>query len=333
MPLLPGPLCSEVVLLVSVSSLGQIVIFKNCFYSIGPSGQGAAEVDRRIGAERSAFVRLKRSLWGRREISTATKERIYQVIVRTILLYGCETWPLRAVDQRKLEVFDNDCLRYILRCRWTDRVPTITLRRRLNLRPLSPVLLQRRLRWFGHGARRQEGELIRDVLLPISLPNWWKRVGGQLKTWASTIKDDLAGPQEVGPRRWNHDWLAISCDLAQYQRTWAAMVRDAVLAQKEAGSTQPRWKPIQVKSSRDRSVCKKNCSNRVRTPVALLHSLSGKYPWERYEPPYPPSYGLNSTTTVLLEGWIWHWITQEGWYATKQINKQSLRWTHAKRPI
>ena len=22
-------------------------------------------------------------------------------------------------------------------------------------------------------------------------------------------------------------------------------------------------------------------------------------PWERYEPPYPPSYGLNSTTTIL----------------------------------
>ena len=36
------------------------------------------------------------------------------------------------------------------------------------------------------------------------------------------------------------------------------------------------------------------------TPVALLHSLSGKYPWEMYEPPYPPSYGLNSTVTVLL---------------------------------
>ena len=36
------------------------------------------------------------------------------------------------------------------------------------------------------------------------------------------------------------------------------------------------------------------------TPVALLRSLAGKYSWERYEPPYPPSYGLNSTTTVLL---------------------------------
>ena len=32
----------------------------------------------------------------------------------------------------------------------------------------------------------------------------------------------------------------------------------------------------------------------------LLRSLLGKYPWEQYEPLYPPSYGLNSTTTVFL---------------------------------
>ena len=24
------------------------------------------------------------------------------------------------------------------------------------------------------------------------------------------------------------------------------------------------------------------------------------------KPPYPPSYGLNSTTTVLLGKWLWH---------------------------
>lgn len=61
-----------------------------------------------------------------------------------------------------------------------------------------------------------------------------------MKTWASTIKDDLAllsGPQVVGLRRWNREWLAISCDLAQDRRALAAMVRDAVLAREEAGST------------------------------------------------------------------------------------------------
>ena len=40
--------------------------------------------------------------------------------------------------------------------------------------------------------------------------------------------------------------------------------------------------------------------------IALLRSLSGKYSWKRYELPYPPSYGLNSTTTVLLGEWLWH---------------------------
>ena len=47
----------------------------------------------------------------------------------------------------------------------------------------------------------------------------------------------------------------------------------------------------------------RNRSTRVRTPVALLRSLSGKYPWERYEPPYLPSYGLNSTTTEEVFSW------------------------------
>ena len=43
-----------------------------------------------------------------------------------------------------------------------------------------------------------------------------------------------------------------------------------------------------------------NRSKRVRTLVSQLISISDKYPW--YEPPYPPRYGLNSTTIVFLEG-------------------------------
>ena len=48
-------------------------------------------------------------------------------------------------------------------------------------------------------------------------------------------------------------------------------------------------------------MAKTNCSKRVRTPVVLLHSLSDKYPWKRYEPPYALSYELNSSTIGLLE--------------------------------
>ena len=34
--------------------------------------------------------------------------------------------------------------------------------------------------------------------------------------------------------------------------------------------------------------------------------FTGKYSWEMYEPPYPPSYGLNSDTTLLLGEWLYH---------------------------
>ena len=37
----------------------------------------------------------------------------------------------------------------------------------------------------------------------------------------------------------------------------------------------------------------------------FIHFLD-KYTWESYEHPYPPSYGLNKTTAVLLKGWLWH---------------------------
>ena len=46
----------------------------------------------------------------------------------------------------------------------------------------------------------------------------------------------------------------------------------------------------------------RNRYKRVRTPVVLLRSFSDE--WERYESPYPTSYALNSTTTVLLKGWL-----------------------------
>ena len=38
----------------------------------------------------------------------------------------------------------------------------------------------------------------------------------------------------------------------------------------------------------------------ARSRVSMLH----KYPWERYEYPYPLSYGLNSITTVFLGKWL-----------------------------
>ncbi len=116
-----------------------------------------------------------------------------------------------------LKVFDNDSILRIPRVRCRDCVPSVELRRRLCLTRIAALLVQRRLCWFGHVARRPEDELIKDLLLPTPLPTWPKQAGGQLKTWATTIKADLEpipGPRVFGHARWRPDWVKVSTELA-----------------------------------------------------------------------------------------------------------------------
>ncbi len=94
-----------------------------------------------------------------------------------ILLYGCETWPVRVADERMLEVVDNDSILRILRVRRKDCLPSAELCRRLHLTSIPALFVQRRLRWFGHGARRPDGELIKDLLLPTPPRTWRGRIG------------------------------------------------------------------------------------------------------------------------------------------------------------
>ncbi len=118
-------------------------------------------------------------------------------------------------------------------------MPSVELCRRLSLTSIPALLVQRRLRWFGHAARRPEGELIKELLLPTPPRTWRRRAGGQLKTWATTIKADLE-PGVFGHARWRKDWAKVFSELAQDRRAGSASVRDVVNAIGDAGSTRPR---------------------------------------------------------------------------------------------
>ena len=42
--------------------------------------------------------------------SVKTKARVSDVAIRSVLLYGCETWPLKAADIRQISVFEHKML-------------------------------------------------------------------------------------------------------------------------------------------------------------------------------------------------------------------------------
>ncbi len=125
---------------------------------------------------------------------------------------------------------------------------------RHRLTSIPAQLVQVRLRWFGHAARRPEGELIKDLLLPTPPRTWRRRTGGQLKTWAITIKADLeplSGPRVFGHAR----WAKVSSELVQDRRVWRASIRDVVSSVGNAGSTRPGWMPPQVQVKQTARSC------------------------------------------------------------------------------
>ena len=60
------------------------------------------EVNARLAKASAAFARLHKNMWNRWGITLETKFKVYQAIVLTTLLYGCELWMVYQCHPRKL---------------------------------------------------------------------------------------------------------------------------------------------------------------------------------------------------------------------------------------
>ncbi|BHF62050.1 Cytoplasmic dynein 1 heavy chain 1 [Sparganum proliferum] len=204
--------------------LEEVDSFKYLGARLLPNGQSKDDTVSRIDAARWVFSSLRKCLWNRRDLSIATKIRVYRASVRSVLLYGCECWALRVEDERKLEIFNHHCLRIILRVKFTDFVPNETVRARCNnIARITQAIQERRLRWFGHVLRRPPQELSVTALDPAPLPHWRRRKGGQFKTWLDTVRQDMEvvlGPSVFGLRRWRREWVELSRSAAADRHAW-----------------------------------------------------------------------------------------------------------------
>jgi len=80
---------------------------------VAEDGGTSKEVNVRIQTARESFSKL-RSVWLSKSLRKGTKIRTFDACVKSILLYGCETWLVTKDIKRKLQTFVNRCLRYIL---------------------------------------------------------------------------------------------------------------------------------------------------------------------------------------------------------------------------
>lgn len=180
---------------------------------ITPQGGTERDVESRINKARGAFSQLK-SLWRSSNISRTTKIRIFNTNVKTVLLYGCETWKVTKGISHKLQVFVNNCLRTIIRRRWPDTITNVELWKVTNQKPIDIDIQERKWRWLGHTLRRPDDH-IPKVALQWKPQGGSRRPGRPAHTWKRSIFSEA---QEKGK-----SWPELNL-LAHDREGWKRLV-------------------------------------------------------------------------------------------------------------
>ena len=114
--------------------------------------------------------------------------RDFDACIRSVMLYGGETWALTKRLEGVLIGCDRRMLRYMAGVTRQDRVSSEEVARRCGVGMLGDALL-RRLGWFGHMERRDERDDLGRVRL-VEAPG--HRLPGRLKkTWKKNMEEEL----------------------------------------------------------------------------------------------------------------------------------------------
>lgn len=179
---------------------------------ISTTGGTDEDIKARKRKAQQAFAML-RPVWRSNSLRTNTKIKLFNTNVKSVLLYGSETWRETASSIKTLQVFINRCLRNILRVRWPDTVSNIDLWRRTKQQPIDITIKHRRWKWIGHTLRKPNSNITKQAL--EWNPQGKRRRGRPKNTWRRGLTSDL---QKI-----NLTWGETK-KMAQDRNRWKATV-------------------------------------------------------------------------------------------------------------
>ncbi len=130
-----------------------------------------------------------------------------------------------------------------------------------------------------------------DRLLPTPPQTRRMKTGSQLKTWATTIKEDLeppSWPRVFGFARWRKGRVKVPSELAQDRRAWRSSPCDVVNSIGDVSSTRPgesrrKYNQVSVPAQYKRPLM----PARVLSIDSCAYVISLHGPSERRVPPAP----------------------------------------------
>ena len=92
-----------------------------------------------------------------RGITLPTKVHLVKAMVFPVVMYGCESWPVKKAEHRRIDAFELWCWRRLLRVPWTARRSNQSI-----LKEISPgyslegLMLKLKPQYFGHLMQRAD---------------------------------------------------------------------------------------------------------------------------------------------------------------------------------
>uniref|UniRef100_A0A8D8XXM4 Craniofacial development protein 2 n=1 Tax=Cacopsylla melanoneura TaxID=428564 RepID=A0A8D8XXM4_9HEMI len=155
---------------------------------VDKQGGSDIDVDQRIRKAKGAFAQLM-PIWRCKELRTGTKLRIFQSNVKSVLLYGCQTWRVTQAISKKLQTFINSCLRRILKIFWPNVIPNHELWSKTNQEPVATTIKKRKFGWIGHTLRKSPDDISRQTL--DWNPQGRRKPGRPRITWRRTVEKEV----------------------------------------------------------------------------------------------------------------------------------------------
>ena len=129
---------------------------------IAIDGGSERDVLVRISKARTAVL-LLRPVWRSKDIFLRSKFRIFNTNVKTVLMYGAETWRVTKNIADKVQAFVNRCLRYMLGVRWPETISNENLWRKAQEERMLSQIRRKKWKWIGHTLRKQRESVTRQA--------------------------------------------------------------------------------------------------------------------------------------------------------------------------
>ena len=124
-----------------------------------------------------------------RDITLPTKVRLVKAMVFPVVVYGCESWPVKKAEHQRIDAFELWCWRRLLRVPLTARRSNQSI-----LKGISPgislegMMLKLKLQSFGHLMRRVDSL---EKTLMLGGVGDRKIRGRQRMRWLDGITDSM----------------------------------------------------------------------------------------------------------------------------------------------